>query len=149
LPARNVAFLDTRGSIDPRLIPDDRSTTTAGGLTFVGRNDGRLMALDSASGAKLWEFQTGAGMTAPVSVFVVAYSAGNLFAGSPKGDSVWLESLREHWRNCYAGSTLRRRRLHPKTRPLRITDPSATTSVFSIGRRGPQAVVARRHAPCS
>jgi alcohol dehydrogenase (cytochrome c) len=76
------------------------STTTAGGLTFIGRNDGRLTALDSANGAKLWEFQTGAGMNAPVSVFehagkqyVVAYSAGNLFAGSPKGDSVWLFGL--------------------------------------------------------
>jgi alcohol dehydrogenase (cytochrome c) len=48
----------------------------------------------------LWEFQTGAGMNSPVSVFehagkqyVAAYSAGNLFAGSPKGDSVWLFSL--------------------------------------------------------
>jgi alcohol dehydrogenase (cytochrome c) len=76
------------------------STTTAGGLTFVGRNDGRLTALDSSTGAKLWEFQTGAGMNAPVSVFehsgrqyVAAYSAGNLFAGSAKGDSVWLFGL--------------------------------------------------------
>jgi alcohol dehydrogenase (cytochrome c) len=76
------------------------STTTAGGLTFVGRNDGRLTALDSSNGSKLWEFQTGAGMNAPVSVFehagkqyVVAYSAGNLFAGSAKGDSVWLFAL--------------------------------------------------------
>jgi alcohol dehydrogenase (cytochrome c) len=39
-------------------------------------------------------------MNAPVSVFehdgkqyVVAYSAGNLFAGSIKGDSVWLFAL--------------------------------------------------------
>jgi quinohemoprotein ethanol dehydrogenase len=76
------------------------STTTAGGLVFVGRNDGRLTALDTRDGKKLWEFQTGAGMNAPVSVFehggrqyVVAYSAGNLFAGSPKGDSVWLFGL--------------------------------------------------------
>jgi alcohol dehydrogenase (cytochrome c) len=76
------------------------STTTAGGLTFVGRNDGRLTALDSSNGQKLWEFQTGAGMNAPVSIFehagkqyVVAYSAGNLFAGSAKGDSVWLFGL--------------------------------------------------------
>jgi quinohemoprotein ethanol dehydrogenase len=76
------------------------STTTAGGLTFVGRNDGRLTALDARDGKKLWEFQTGAGMNAPVSIFehggkqyVVAYSAGNLFAGSPKGDSVWLFGL--------------------------------------------------------
>jgi quinohemoprotein ethanol dehydrogenase len=76
------------------------ATTTAGGLVFVGRNDGRLTALDSANGTKLWEFQTGAGMNAPVSVFehdgkeyVLAYSAGSLFAGSAKGDSVWLFGL--------------------------------------------------------
>jgi quinohemoprotein ethanol dehydrogenase len=76
------------------------ATTTAAGLVFVGRNDGRLTALDSSNGNKLWEFQTGAGMNAPVSVFewngkqyVVAYSAGNLFARSAKGDSVWLFAL--------------------------------------------------------
>jgi alcohol dehydrogenase (cytochrome c) len=75
------------------------STVTASGLLFVGRNDGRLTALDSGNGNLLWEFQTGAGMNAPVSVFeydgeqyVVAYSAGNLFAGSARGDSVWLFS---------------------------------------------------------
>ena len=38
------------------------STTTGGGLVFVGRNDGRLTALDSRTGARLWEFQTGAGV---------------------------------------------------------------------------------------
>jgi len=76
------------------------ATTTASGLVFVGRNDGRLTALDAASGTLLWQFQTGAGMNAPVSViahngkqYVVAYSAGNLFAGSAKGDSVWLFAL--------------------------------------------------------
>ena len=76
------------------------SVATAGGLVFVGRNDGRLTALDSRNGRMLWDFQTGAGMNAPASVFeyqdrqyVVAYSAGNLFAGSAKGDSVWLFAL--------------------------------------------------------
>ncbi|HEX6998249.1 MAG TPA: PQQ-binding-like beta-propeller repeat protein [Gammaproteobacteria bacterium] len=76
------------------------SIVTAGGLVFVGRNDGRLTALDARDGTKLWEFQTGAGMNAPVSTFehegkqyVVAYSAGNLFAGTPRGDSVWLFGL--------------------------------------------------------
>jgi quinohemoprotein ethanol dehydrogenase len=77
------------------------SVATAGGLVFVGRNDGRLTALDSSNGKRLWEFQTGAGMNAPPAVFqyegeeyVVAYSAGNLFAASPRGDSVWLFSLK-------------------------------------------------------
>jgi mono/diheme cytochrome c family protein len=73
---------------------------TAGGLLFVGRNDGRLTALDSATGVQLWEFQTGAGMHAPVSTFerkgkqyVIAFSAGHTLIGSTRGDSVWLFSL--------------------------------------------------------
>ena len=76
------------------------SVATAGGLLFVGRNDGRLTALDSDNGRMLWQFQTGAGMNATASVFesggkqyVVAFSAGNVLAGTAKGDSVWLFSL--------------------------------------------------------
>jgi alcohol dehydrogenase (cytochrome c) len=76
------------------------SLATGGGLVFVGRNDGRLTALDSDTGLKLWEFQTGAGMNAPVTSFehegkqyVVALSAGNVLIGSAKGDSVWLFGL--------------------------------------------------------
>lgn len=77
------------------------SVTTAGGLTFVGRNDGRMTALNSSSGQRLWEFQTGAGANAPASVFeyegdeyVAVYSGGSLFAGAPRGDSVFLFSLK-------------------------------------------------------
>ena len=73
---------------------------TAGGLLFVGRNDGRLTALDSVSGKQLWEFQTGAGMHAPVSTFerngkqyLLAFSAGSALIGSARGDSVWLFAL--------------------------------------------------------
>jgi len=73
---------------------------TGGGLLFVGRNDGRLTALDSASGTQLWEFQTGAGMHAPVSTFeykgtqyLLAYSAGAALLGTARGDSVWLFGL--------------------------------------------------------
>ena len=73
---------------------------TGGGLLFVGRNDGRLTALDSATGKQLWEFQTGAGMHAPVSTFehkgkqyVLAFSAGSALLGSARGDSVWLFGL--------------------------------------------------------
>jgi quinohemoprotein ethanol dehydrogenase len=73
---------------------------TAGGLAFVGRNDGRLTALDTSNGKRLWEFQTGAGMNSPVSVFrhngrqyMVAYSAGNMLQGTARGDSLWLFAL--------------------------------------------------------
>jgi PQQ-dependent dehydrogenase (methanol/ethanol family) len=77
------------------------SVTTAGGLVFVGRNDGRLTALNSSNGQHLWEFQTGAGVNAPASVFeyegeqyIAVYSGGSLFAGAPRGDSVFLFSLK-------------------------------------------------------
>ena len=76
------------------------SVATAGGLVFVGRNDGRLTALNSSTGQRLWEFQTGAGVNAPASVFeyegeqyVAVYSGGSLFAGAPRGDSLFLFSL--------------------------------------------------------
>jgi mono/diheme cytochrome c family protein len=76
------------------------SVATAGGLVFVGRNDGRLTALNSDNGKMLWQFQTGAGMNSAASVFesggkqyVVAFSAGNVLAGTVKGDSVWLFGL--------------------------------------------------------
>jgi quinohemoprotein ethanol dehydrogenase len=76
------------------------TVNTAGGLLFIGRNDGRFTALDSSTGELLWEHQTGAGLNAPASVFthkgiqyVAAYSAGNFHVGSPRGDSLWLFSL--------------------------------------------------------
>jgi quinohemoprotein ethanol dehydrogenase len=76
------------------------SVATSGGLVFVGRNDGRLTALDSSNGRRLWEFQTDAGVNAPASVFeyhgkemIVVLSAGNLFMGSVRGDSVWMFAL--------------------------------------------------------
>ena len=76
------------------------SAVTASGLVFIGRNDGRLTAVDAGNGRRLWEFQTDAGVNAPPTVFehegtqyVAVYSAGNLFAGSVHGDSVWLFSL--------------------------------------------------------
>jgi alcohol dehydrogenase (cytochrome c) len=76
------------------------STVTGGGLVFIGRNDGRLTALDKANGDLLWEFQTDAGIHAAVSTFerngrqyVVALSAGSFFPGTTRGDSVWLFGL--------------------------------------------------------
>lgn len=76
------------------------SVVTAGGLVFVGRNDGRFTALDKSSGRKLWEFQTDGGVNAPASVFeyqgkqyVVVLAGGTALAGSKRSDGVWLFSL--------------------------------------------------------
>jgi mono/diheme cytochrome c family protein len=76
------------------------SIVTAGGLVFVGRNDGRLTALDKSNGRKLWEFQTDGGVNAPASTFeykgkqyVVVFAGGTALAGSKRSDGVWLFSL--------------------------------------------------------
>jgi quinohemoprotein ethanol dehydrogenase len=76
------------------------SVVTAGGLVFVGRNDGRLTALDSSDGEKLWQFQTDGGVNAPASVFehggkeyVVVLAGGTALAGSKRSDGLWLFSL--------------------------------------------------------
>jgi alcohol dehydrogenase (cytochrome c) len=77
------------------------SLTTAGGLVFVGRNDGRLTALDKRNGNKLWEFQTDGGVNAPASTFeyrgtqyVVVLAGGTALAGSKRSDGLWLFSLK-------------------------------------------------------
>lgn len=76
------------------------SVATAGGLLFVGRNDGRLTALDKSNGRKLWEFQTDGGVNAPASVFehrgrqyIVVLAGGTALAGSKRNDGLWLFSL--------------------------------------------------------
>jgi quinohemoprotein ethanol dehydrogenase len=95
------------------------TTATAGGLLFVGRTDGRLTAIDSSNGKQLWEFQTGAGMHAPVATFehtvngvrkqyVLAYSGGAALLGSARGDSVWLFAVDGTMGPAQAGSPVSR-----------------------------------------
>jgi alcohol dehydrogenase (cytochrome c) len=101
---------------------------TAGGLLFVGRNDGRLTALDSATGKQLWEFQTGAGMHAPTSTFehrgkqyVLAFSGGSALIGSARGDSVWLFALDGTLPPAQAGAPVSRQAAAPTT-PLNLVE---------------------------
>jgi quinohemoprotein ethanol dehydrogenase len=75
------------------------SLVTAGGLVFVGRNDGRIIALDSADGTRLWQFQTDAPVNSGVSTFMhkgqqmlVTYAGGG-FVSAKKSDGVWLFGL--------------------------------------------------------
>ncbi len=77
------------------------SLTTAGGLVFVGRSDGRFQALDARDGNRLWQFQTDSGVNATASSFeykgnqyIAVYAGGTLFGGGKKGDSLWLFSLK-------------------------------------------------------
>jgi len=76
------------------------SVVTAGGLVFTGRSDGRLTALDKATGEMLWEFMTDAGVNSTVTTFeheaeqyVVVHAGGGVFANGARGDGIWLFSL--------------------------------------------------------
>ncbi|MDP6516653.1 MAG: PQQ-binding-like beta-propeller repeat protein [Alphaproteobacteria bacterium] len=68
---------------------------TAGGLVFMGEGEGYLNAYDSATGARRWRFQCGAGVNAPpitysvagVQYVVVAAGGHHLF-GFPQGDAL-------------------------------------------------------------
>jgi glucose dehydrogenase/cytochrome c5 len=76
------------------------AVTTAGGLVFVGNNDGNLEAFDADNGEKLWAFQTGAGANTTATVFedegeekIAFYAGGSSLAATPHGDNVWVFSL--------------------------------------------------------
>ena len=77
------------------------SVNTAGGVLFIGRSDGRLLAYDKRDGRVLWEFQTDAPIAAPASVFeyqgteyIAVLAAGSVYASNARGDGVWLFSLK-------------------------------------------------------
>jgi alcohol dehydrogenase (cytochrome c) len=107
---------------------------TGGGLLFVGRSDGRLTALDSTTGTSLWEFQTGAGMHAPVSTFehegtqyVLAFSAGSALIGSARGDSVWLFGLEGTLPPVQPGTPVSRQAAAPPADVVPVATTQTTT----------------------
>jgi quinohemoprotein ethanol dehydrogenase len=76
------------------------TSTTAGNLVFIGRNDGELEAYDATSGERLWHFQTGAGANNTATIFeqggkeyLAFLSGGNSLQATPHGDSLWLFGL--------------------------------------------------------
>jgi quinohemoprotein ethanol dehydrogenase len=77
------------------------TATTAGGLVFVGKNDGNLVAFDEETGKELWHWQTGAGANATVAVFedegeekIAIYAGGNSLAATSHGENFWVFSLK-------------------------------------------------------
>ena len=50
--------------IPQQSVPNGGTLTTAGGLLFQGRADGRFIAYDAKTGEELWNFDMGLGMTA-------------------------------------------------------------------------------------
>jgi mono/diheme cytochrome c family protein len=76
------------------------AVSTAGGLVFVGENNGELKAFDAAGGKELWSFQTGAGANTTVTPFeddgeekIAIYAGGNSLAATSHGENFWVFSL--------------------------------------------------------
>src|ERR1700759_1349787 len=76
------------------------AVTTAGGLTFVGKNNGELVAYNTENGEELWSFQTGAGANTTVTPFedegeekIAIYAGGNSLAATSHGENFWVFSL--------------------------------------------------------
>jgi quinohemoprotein ethanol dehydrogenase len=104
-PGTLTAIEATTGKIKWQLTwPQDScysgTTTTAGNLVMVGRNNGRVQAYDARNGKLLWSFQTGAGANNTGSFFewngneyYAFYSGGNSLAGTAHGDNLWLFGL--------------------------------------------------------
>lgn len=73
---------------------------TAGGLLFHGQSNGDFVARSVFDGARLWKFQTGAGVNAPPITynvkgkqFVTVAAGGHALFNYPKGDAVISFSL--------------------------------------------------------
>jgi len=77
------------------------AVTTAGGLLFVGHNDGKLAAYNAKTGEELWSWQTGAGANTTVTPFeedgeekIAFYAGGNSLAATAHGENFWVFSLK-------------------------------------------------------
>src|ERR1700721_1847661 len=77
-PPIGVKYSGTYTAIDPRtnkivwqnkmpysIGQGSGTLATAGGLLFHGEPDGKVQAYDAKTGARLWQWQTGAGADAP------------------------------------------------------------------------------------
>jgi quinohemoprotein ethanol dehydrogenase len=112
VPALGASIKNTFTAMDSRTnkivwqqVNDGEQTygalSTAGGLVFKGQADGNLVALDAKTGAELWRFQTGLGISAPPMTWsdgkdqyvTVAVGGNRGGATTLDGDQVWTFSL--------------------------------------------------------
>lgn len=76
---------------------------TAGDLVFVGQADGALDAFDAETGDLLWQYPTGAGVSGgPITYavngiqYVAVASGGNHQLNTPRGDNLYVFTLRQN-----------------------------------------------------
>lgn len=103
-----LSAIDTRagGKIRWQTKTDDILVSgvlaTAGNLVFMGEGNGYFNAYDSATGERIWQFQTGAGVNAPPitykigdTQYVAVAAGGHQLFGFPTGDAVIAFALFE------------------------------------------------------
>ena len=119
-------------------------SVTASGLVFIGRGDGRLTALNGES-AHLWQFQTGAGVNAPPSIFeqqgqqvIAVYSGGSLFGGAARRQPVALLAERHDARTLRSANVTDARVCRASARACRALVAGASTT-SRIARRTPMS----------
>ena len=112
VPANGASIKSTFTAIDSRTnkiawqqVNDGEQSygalATAGGLVFKGQVDGNLVALDAKTGAQLWRFQTGMGISAPPMTWsdgtdqYITVAVGGNRGGltTLDGDEVWTFTL--------------------------------------------------------
>ena len=115
------------------------STTTAGNLVFVGRNNGHLQAYNATDGKLHWSFQTGAGANDTAAVFsldgnevVAFYAAGSALSGSAHGDDLWLFGLDGKLGPARAGSSTGGSQHAGEKKPAKTKAP-ANASTVNVG----------------
>ena len=78
--------------------------STSTGIAFQGEVDGNLTAFDADSGAVLWQYNTGAGVTAPPIAFeldgeqfIAVAAGGSALWSTPLGGSVFVFGMPKKW----------------------------------------------------
>ncbi len=130
------------------------SLATGGGLVFIGRTEGKLVAYNSSTGHKVWEFQLDGGTAAPASSFeykgkqYIAIVAGG-GAGGKRNDGLWLFSLSGTKGPLPAGSAspVGQPQRNPGEPVVARAPPNTRLPNLSVGRETYVTVCAACHGP--
>ena len=103
---------------DPKFVPSE--SVAAGGLVFLGGEDGKIRALDSKTGALKWSFQTGGPVKYPPTL-----NGQRAYLGSADGFAYCLDAT--------SGEMIWRFRAAPSDRRIMVYDSLSSTWPVNTG----------------